>query len=240
MNMAVKRKMQNDSRFLGERLRELRTAKLSMDQRDFAKLIGISQSVLSKWESGKYSPPKMALMKIGDVPGADRAWWYKQAGSVIIPRESWAQAMRKATERTSPLVSLIPLMSDAAAAGGGLVVSDHSVEKMLPLPKEWMPRGSDMRALRVSGDSMEPLVKHGYIVLVDLNQSTKEKLVGCMIAARQGDEVTVKWLREDRGVYMLVPENASGSTPVRVIREDEDWAIVGAVVRWIGEPPKAK
>ncbi len=59
---------------------------MNTDQRSFAKLLGVSQPVLSKWERGEYRPSALALMKIGDISGEDRLWWYEQAGPEFAER----------------------------------------------------------------------------------------------------------------------------------------------------------
>lgn len=79
MTHTVKRKINPDSDSIPERLYALREGRLGLTQRKFARALGISQSVLSKWERGDYRPPPMALMKIGDISGGDSAWWYAQA-----------------------------------------------------------------------------------------------------------------------------------------------------------------
>lgn len=80
MTEQVNNKIRFDSDFLPERLYALREGKLGLSQKAFADLIGISQSVLSKWERGIHPPPPAALMRIGDVSKGDREWWYRKAG----------------------------------------------------------------------------------------------------------------------------------------------------------------
>ncbi|MDR3684737.1 MAG: helix-turn-helix transcriptional regulator [Geothrix sp.] len=57
----------------GARLRQLRLH-LGVGQVDFARAIGVPQSNLSPWESGKRSVPMPVLLAAASVYGASRAW----------------------------------------------------------------------------------------------------------------------------------------------------------------------
>jgi transcriptional regulator with XRE-family HTH domain len=106
MTQTVKRNIHFDSALIHERLRAIREDRLRLDQRTFASLVGISQPVLSKWERGKYRPPPLALMKIGDISVEDRQWWYEQAGAKFAARlkaEGKPPARRERTEDLSAL-----------------------------------------------------------------------------------------------------------------------------------------
>ena len=77
-------------------------------------------------------------------------------------------------------------------------------------------------------------------MLVDVAQRKADELVGYMVAAREDDGVTIKWLRKDGDVYFLVPQHTSERHPIRVIRDEGTWSIVGKVVKIIGDPPQPK
>lgn len=63
---------------LSIRLRDLRTKILRIDQKEMARRLGVSQSMISQWESGKL-PSKMSLIAIGKISD-DPTYWYSQAG----------------------------------------------------------------------------------------------------------------------------------------------------------------
>jgi phage repressor protein C with HTH and peptisase S24 domain len=96
-------------------------------------------------------------------------------------------------------------------------------------------------AIRVTGDSMSPILEEGYVVLIDLTQKDPKRLVNEMVAARDSEGgVTIKWLRKIGKYFMLVPQHTSQRHEPQMIESDDDWAVVGKVIRWIGEPPKSK
>ena len=101
MTQAVKKNIHFDSDPVHERLLALREKVLGLDQRAFAKLIGRSQSVLSKWERGDYRPSALVLMKIGDLSGDDQLWWYRQAGPQFAARLEAEIASRELPSRST-------------------------------------------------------------------------------------------------------------------------------------------
>ena len=121
-----------------------------------------------------------------------------------------------------------------------LGIAEQDIDMELPFASKLMPHGGKLRAFRVSGDSMAPIVNDGYIVVVDVAQQDPKRLTEHMVAAREGDGVTIKWLRKDKDVYLLVPQHVSPRIPVRIMRQEDDWGIVGVVLKWIGYPEPAR
>ena len=72
---------------IAARVLALRRGKLGLDQKQFAHLVGVKQPIVSQWETAKHRPSALALRKMGDLSGVDRAWWYKMAGEKE-PKES--------------------------------------------------------------------------------------------------------------------------------------------------------
>jgi SOS-response transcriptional repressor LexA len=243
MNKRVKRNIHIESNSLASRLRGLRKVTYKMDQRSFAKELGVSQPVLSKWERGEYKPPPMALAAIARKDYENASWWCEQAGPQFAESLKQVQIIeqtRDELKKKGDRVVWVPLLHDALAAGFGREISEQDIDREIPFAAALMPHGGKLRALRVSGNSMAPIVEEGYVVVIDMSQQDPRKLVGQMVAAREASGVTIKWLRKDKDLYLLVPQHVSPHIPVRIMREDEDWGIVGVVLKWIGYPPASK
>ena len=200
-------------------------------QTQLAQALGVSQGNIAKWENGKLKPPGHILALLARLaPEEESAWWLAQAG---VKLEHFSVV--ESEDRT------IPVLKDAAAAGTARVINDAEIDYKLNLPRHIVPRGGKLVGLKVKGDSMSPILEDGYIVLVDVSQRDPEKLIDRIVAASNGDGVTLKWLRRYEDTYMLVPQNASSRHPVRIIRGHGDWSIIGEVVKWIGAlAPKRK
>ena len=198
-------------------------------QLQLAQLLGTSQATVARWEKGTDSPPGPAFAAIADLVTEDqRPFWLDLAGLPVPERQTPTHARE------------VPLLKDPAAAGTPRVLDENEIEAVIPFPRDWLPRGGKLYAVRVAGDSMSPILNDGYVVLIDTTQRDPKKLVEKMVAAREGDGVTIKWLRHADGVYMLQPQHSSARHQVRVMKSESDHSIVGAVVMWIGQPVPVK
>jgi SOS-response transcriptional repressor LexA len=216
---------------LARKIKELRVG-LAITQVQLAEKCSVKQATVARWEKGQDRPPGQALIVMGRLAGEpDKWWWFQEAGLQDADFGSLQSESRYA---------LIPLLKDSIAAGIGRIVTESEIDNYLTFPKEWMPQRTSLTALKVRGDSMSPIIESGYIVLVDTSQRDPKSLIGDMVVAREGDALTVKWLRKEASFYQLVPQHTSIRHPVRILTEGQDFGIVGKVVKWIGEPPKKK
>ena len=79
----------------GKRLRELRLETLNMNQREFAKLLGIPQPSLSAYESGRNKPTIDSVINISDKCNVSIDWL---CGRDIKPRNIEVEAYSSAEE----------------------------------------------------------------------------------------------------------------------------------------------
>ncbi len=234
--------------------------RLGMNQGDFAAKLKTTQSNVSKWEAGEYKPSPELFMRMAELAGWDHpdALAFMEWGGVpgsflkgesekgLVPSVLIEKALQQKTikidlsDRDTPEVRNIPLLKDAAAAGTARAVNEKEIEAIVPFPRIWIGNSGNLYAIKVDGDSMSPILESGYIAIVDVTQRDPKKIINRMVAARERDGVTIKWLRHQDGLYLLVPQHTSQDHPVRVMREEGEWSIAGVVVKWIGQPPPPK
>lgn len=204
---------------------------LGLTQASLAEALGSSQGAITRWEREIDSPPVAVFNILAKlVPDEQRDFWLQLSGDAY--RDLDMNDLRS-----------IPVLHDAAAAGTPRVVDENEIDFNLLFPPKLLPSGGKLVGVRVSGDSMSPILEDGYIALLDVSQRQPSKLVGKMVAARQGDGITLKWLRRQKGdIYLLVPQNTSQRHDIEFVSQEGDWSIVGEVVKWIGQPhlPKRK
>jgi transcriptional regulator with XRE-family HTH domain len=244
---------EKELRLIAERIQRVRKG-LKLKQTPFGERLGFDQTTISKWERGKSRPTPDALVRIAALAeGLDKLFFLTHAGlpDQYLMGEKMIPEMLEASHRIVqralsdeprsaigvPEPAWVPLLKDAVAAGEPRNVRERDIADWIPFSKKQMPPGSDLRAVRASGDSMAPIINDGYIVVLDIAQRDPRRLAGQMVAAREGDDVTIKWLRKDKETYLLVPQHVSPRIPVRVMRTEDDWAIVGVVLKWIGSAP---
>ncbi|MEZ2347406.1 S24 family peptidase [Terriglobus sp. RCC_193] len=213
---------------IGEALLHARK-RLKLNQSELAQTLGTGQTNVSKWEKGKDKPPHTALLVMADlVPDSEKGQWQEWAG--IKPQPPSPREPRD-----------IAVLRDAAAAGTPRMVNEKEIDFRLSLPAHLLPVGGKLFGVPIEGDSMSPVLETGYIAIVDINRRDPKKLQNRMVAARDEDGgVTIKWLRYQDPMYLLVPQNTSQRHPVYIVREGDQVSIVGEVVMWIGKPPLSR
>jgi SOS-response transcriptional repressor LexA len=217
-----------DRLLIASKIKEL-LERPGMSQEVLGRRAGVDQAVVSRWKSGQRTPSAQSVIRIADLfEEEDKAWLLSKVGLSDDVHEPIASRVKR-----------VPLFKGKIAAGHGREI-EGEIEDELALPRQWFSTSSKIIALKVDGESMSPLVNHGYYVLIDSAQTDITRLAGHMVAARAPQGCTVKWLRKDQdsGFYLLVPHHVSESYPIRTITPENqhEFGIIGRVVRWIGEP----
>jgi phage repressor protein C with HTH and peptisase S24 domain len=143
-------------------------------------------------------------------------------------------AVQSARELAEGDFVLIPQMRGEIAAGRGLI-PDDSADIRVAFRRDWIQRRGDpsrMSLIRVSGDSMEPTLQSGDLVLVDHNHNFLDPSGG-IYAVAVNDHIMVKRIqffpRQNR--VKIISDNA-----VRYEAEEhpaDDVNINGKVI-WFG------
>jgi SOS-response transcriptional repressor LexA len=175
-------------------------------------------------------PSPAALSAIAELADdAERSTWLEAAGI--------AQFAQQLPED----VRVVPVLKDAAAAGTPRAIDPANVERTIALPSAWLPPGGKLYAIPVVGDSMSPTITEGNLVLIDISQKSAKNLIDWMVAAKDAEGgVTIKYLRHDGDLFFLVPEHTSVRHPIKIMRSEGDWSIVGKVVKIIADPPSPR
>lgn len=124
-------------------------------------------------------------------------------------------------------VARVPLLGRVVA--GSPVPAEALADGRVPVPAEWIGRGSGF-ALRVYGDSMVGAgVQEGDVVVVRKQSTAKD---GDVVAATVGGETTLKFLGHRKGhVYLAAANPAYPDIEVR----NEDLVIHGVAVGLLRE-----
>ncbi len=123
-----------------------------------------------------------------------------------------------------------PLYLTAIKAGFPSPADDY-VEKTLDLHEHLIRHPAATFFVRVSGDSMAPLICHGDILVVDRALTPYS---GSIVIAAVNGELTVKRLVERDGITMLVPDNESYQ-PIALTPEVDCtlWGVVVHIIRTV-------
>ena len=167
----------------GEKITEIRQAK-GIKQTELARIlteygVPVTNKVVNNWEKSQTIPTAEQFVALCDVLDVDDIMWHfagKHSGAYTglnqagreIAREFINLLFRMDMYRDDPVeteyeIRIMNLYSIAVSAGTGNFLSDGDYEE-IEVP-EYVPSGADF-ALRVTGDSMEPLFQDGQIIWI--------------------------------------------------------------------------
>ncbi len=128
------------------------------------------------------------------------------------------------TPRSLGPVVEVPVLGRIAA--GQPLLAAENVEETLPLPRSWV-RGDEVFLLKVTGQSMAPVILPGDLVMVRVQQRVAR---GDIAVALVHEEATLKRVYEEAGGLVLKGDNPS-FTPLRFSPEEaQEVQILGKVV----------
>lgn len=181
---------------LSEELRRIRR-EMKLSQKAIAEQLGIPQTTWANYELGKSSPPLNLLMKIqsmgytieGLTNGTADPILEKLSAETGLTKE---EILKRAVERMKGLPTdtpldklpapdykktsdevrqggfIVPLLDQSLSAGKGQPLPDDDTPAgYVAVPKELRRYGDKLAALYVNGDSMEPTLQRGDLVVCD-------------------------------------------------------------------------
>lgn len=209
---------------VGDRLKELRGEK---QQGDFAVKLGIHKNTLANYERGGRFPDVNILQKILEIfPEISPAWLLAGEGSKIRSESTHQEGY-----------VMFPLYELEAGAGPGRHVESEQVVDFLSFKEEWVqnflrvPR-KDLALLTVKGDSMNPTLNDGDMILVDLRASRIED--SAIYVLEFEDALLVKRIqRKLDGSVVIKSDNEVYESEVFGSDRVESLQVIGRVV-WSG------
>lgn len=176
-----------------ERLR-IALSNKNMKQSVLAYRIGVDRSYISNYLSGKYEPSYEILKKMADVLGVSMSW-LKGLDSHMI-------------EGSSSKSVKIPVLGYVAAGIPIEAITDIlDYEEIDP---SMIKDGSEYFALKIKGDSMEPKISNGDVVIVRKQEDCDSGQIA--IVCVNGDQATCKKILKQSTGIMLVPFNPAYET----------------------------
>lgn len=176
-------------------------------QADMSRDLGIPKTTISSWMNGARVPKMPAIDMLCEYFGVKRS-------DIMEPYDR--------SEVYAP-EGMIPLFSSVSAGAG--CFADGNIEGYVPLPSEYKNKG-EFFALKVKGNSMEPLIMDGDSVIVKKGDIADSGRI--VIAVVNGDEGFCKKLVRYKGSIGLISTNPDydpmiftneecETTPVRIL-----------------------
>lgn len=195
------------------RLKELRE-KAGYSQQGFADAIGVKQSTVGNWEAGAREPKFEIMERLADFFGVSVDY--------LLGRDvthNYAESLKPSKDGSK----WIPVLG-TVVAGIPLEAIEDIIDYEEISPQ--MAAQGDFFALQIKGDSMEPKMSSGDIVIVRAQNDCDTGDIAIVLV--NGDEATVKRIKKGPEGLMLIPNNPAyepmyysnaeiESLPVRVI-----------------------
>lgn len=174
-----------------ERIKEIR-AYFKMNKSEFANFANVLRSAISEFESGNREPTREFLKTLNDI-GISVDWFLSGTGPMLKPscglfdeKILHEKALKLASVTPEEALSgtpqkealvvvdggvekgvLIPVAAQGLSAGLGFDYDEGEIIRFIKIPA-WVARsGRDLVALPIYGDSMEPTISNGDLVICD-------------------------------------------------------------------------
>jgi phage repressor protein C with HTH and peptisase S24 domain len=198
---------------------------LKISQQQFALQLGTTQRNISKYETGLTGVPDEIKEKLADI-GINLHWFVTGFGEMFISSKNEAspfRVVRPNDVKDSDFV--IPFIDQKVSAGAGQELSESDqIRTFIRAPKFLSSYGRDVTALQVAGDSMEPTLRDGDIVISDTLGWRKE---GIYVIQLHGESF-VKRLSKRVKRYVIISDNTAYPT-IEEPFESEWLRIIGIV-----------
>lgn len=220
---------------IGGRIAHIRGQK---SQATFARDLGVHKNTLGGYERGERKPDSeflAALMRAGYSAN----WLLTGDGPMLLADADPPGCGVVPGKELTGDYALVPLYDVRAAAGHGAAVEHERVADVLVFKREWIHQElhanpADLYLIHVDGESMEPTLRPGDVILVDRRNAQAVPRDGIYVLRMDGS-LLVKRLQRLPGRLVKVSSDNPAYEPfdLRLDAPGEDLAIIGRVV-WAG------
>ncbi len=193
--------------------------------------------MLYRYTKEKAAPSFLPLARLASAANIRLEWLATGEGS---PDAAAPGAHRLESADLGADYAMIPLYDVQAAAGHGAVVEDQQATDALAFKKQWIHRElhanpGDLYLIHVVGESMEPTLAAGDIILVDHRPGAQGVTHDGIYVLRMDGGLLVKRLQRLPGHRIKLSSDNSAYDPFELSLDSagNDLQIIGRVV-WSG------
>ncbi len=135
------------------------------------KLAQISAVMIGKYETGQSEPSRDKLIALANAAKVNVLWLATGEGPMKREEEEAVEGYTTGKDLGADFV-LVPRYNVGASAGGGAIIHSEQIVDHLAFRSEWVRSAldvsvKDLALISVKGDSMEPTLSNGDMILVD-------------------------------------------------------------------------
>lgn len=194
-----------------DRIKQLRLAK-GWSQQDLANKLNVTNVAVSQWERGVKQPKMEMREALCDLFNVNMEYlngnWDKISRLLSEDEAIFLDSKREQgglhTDLSKHSVARIPVLGYVAA---GIPIEEiEDIEDYEEIPADWLRGGKKYFGLVLRGDSMEPRMYDGDVVIVEKQDDAETGAY--VIAAVNGDHATCKRLMKYRDSIALLSLNS--------------------------------
>lgn len=185
-------------------IRELHDIGYTQDQ--FAEKLKVSKWVYRNWESGRTRLPERVAKALGQELGFDWRWFYDDSRQSVPDAFLVQEKQIGVMDNRSKHSAYLPLYPEVPAGDWSFASSE--VIEYISVPAHLA--GENRFATKIVGDSMQPKVIHGDIVVVQRSHEPRPGVI--TLAVSKDGESTIKVLERVGQTYRLRPINPAYPT----------------------------
>ncbi len=205
-----------------------------------ARAAGVSPSAFRKWLKGESEPSRDRLVALAGVARISLSWLAQGEGPepCFTSRSSFADQDPDRIGLESDVFQLLPNFSLSAAAGTARQPRD-SATHFIGFRHDWLHANfgldpSDVQLESVVGDSMEPDIRNGDILLVNTKDQTFRN-TGIYVIAVRNERLVKRVQRLFDGSLTLISDNQKYQPESIPSSLAEEMSVIGRVI-WRGGP----
>ena len=208
------------------RIREAREY-LGLSQKAISEKLGCSHQAWQGYEAGNNLPGGKILHRL-NILGISIDWLLTGRGAIAEPRSGGEGSA----------LAFVPHVEAQLAAGHGSINDRLQIRDYIPFTRSYLlkklGRGNvdGLAVLEVNGDSMEPTIGDGSLVMVD---QMDQDVSGSIMAFVFEDCAYIKRLQKFPGGIDVVSDNRDFYPPHQIRNTDLDQLSIIGRVRWIGK-----
>lgn len=213
---------------IGQRLREIRTQS-ALTIEELSKMINIAPKTISNYERGERQASVEYLTLLYEHLNACLEWIVSGKGPMFFDIESGQKVFMDN-------ITYIPIYDIKTAAGHGCIIENETVIGHYPFEKEWFNKNilapkNTLVMFEVKGESMEPSIKDGDLIMVDTSNKTIRDGV---FVVRFDNSLVVKRLELMPNNKLQVKSDNPEFSTFTVDLHESGIAVIGKVI-WHGK-----
>ncbi|MBW8638951.1 hypothetical protein K1W69_17275 [Hoeflea sp. WL0058] len=209
-----------------------------------AEIMGVGQTTLDNYRSGKTQPKTLEYSRLIDARGLAIANYFDNERAAIGKRlKETLDGNKRSLSKTDNSERSVAVARYAvqASAGGGSVVLAEEVSDYFRVGRAWLeryvPRGARTGIIEARGDSMEPTIRDGDILLLNFEINRQDVANGGVFVISIDGHLYVKRLQILLDGSIKILSDNKNYDPETVDREYADEKMmVHARVVWAGGP----